>query len=43
MNPIVMYLSQIAITILACFLLTAYLRPHLKRILVDLCRTESRA
>jgi predicted Abi (CAAX) family protease len=43
MNPILMYVTQFAVTILACFLLTAYLRPHLKRILVDLCRTESRA
>ncbi len=37
------YLIELAVTLLACFLLTAYLRPHLKRVLADLCRTEARA
>ncbi len=37
------YLIELAVTLLACFLLTAYLRPPLTRVLVDLCRTEDRA
>ncbi len=43
MTSIYMYLSQLAITLVACFLLSGYLRPHLHRVLVDLCRTEPRA
>ncbi len=40
---ILMFLTQLVLTLAACFLLTAYLRPALKRVLVDLCRTEPRA
>ena len=43
MTSIVMYLTQLVLTLVACFLLTAYLRPALRRVLVDLCRTEPRA
>jgi hypothetical protein len=43
MNTIAMYLIQLILTLLACFLLTAYLRPALKRVLVDLCKTDARA
>ena len=40
------YLSfsiELGLTILACVSITGYLRPHLKRVLVDLCKTEERA
>ncbi|HTX90613.1 MAG TPA: hypothetical protein VMC09_05285 [Anaerolineales bacterium] len=43
MNTISMYLTQFGLTLVACFLLTAYLRPALKRVLLDLCKTEARA
>jgi hypothetical protein len=43
MTDIAMYLTQLVLTLAACFLLTAYLRPALRRVLVDLCRTEARA
>jgi hypothetical protein len=43
MTTIGMYLSQLALTLLACFLLSSYLRPHLKRVLVDPCKTDARA
>ncbi len=43
MANMLVYLAQLAITLLACILLTAYLRPHLRRVLIDLCRTEARA
>ena len=40
------YLSfaiELGLTLLASVLITSYLRPHLKRVLVDLCQTEERA
>lgn len=43
MNTYLSYTIEIGLTLLACLLLTAYLRPHLKRVLVDLCKTEERA
>jgi hypothetical protein len=43
MISIVMYLTQLVLTLAACFLLTGYLRTALKRVLTDLCRTEVRA
>jgi predicted membrane protein len=43
MNAISIYLTQILMTTFGLFLLLAYLRPHLKRVLVDLCGSEQRA
>ena len=43
MTPIGMYFAQLAGSLVACGLLVIYLRRHLRRILVDLCRTEERA
>ena len=42
MNPFLALSIEVSLTILACVLITRYLRPHLKRILIDLCRTEDR-
>jgi len=43
MIPISMYLTQLILTFAACFFLTTYLRPSLKRVLVNLCKTDARA
>ena len=43
MNSIITFLIEIFVTLGATLLITGYLRPHLKRILVDLCKTEERA
>lgn len=43
MNIITIYLVQLLLTSLILFLLLAYLRSPLKRILVDLCGSEPRA
>src|SRR5574341_1983916 len=43
MNTITSFLVELALTLLACFLVVIYLRPFLRRILVDLCGTEERA
>ncbi|MBI3739657.1 MAG: hypothetical protein HY258_11470 [Chloroflexi bacterium] len=43
MNIIASFLIEIAVTLLICSLIIAYLRPHLLRVLVDLCGTEDRA
>ncbi len=43
MNTIVIYLIQLIVTLVICLGLTTYLRPHLWRVLVDLCGTEERA
>ena len=43
MRPISIFLAQLAFTTITLGLLVAYLRPHLKRILLDLCGTEGRA
>ena len=43
MNPFLALSIEAGLTILACVLLTGYLRHYLKRVLVDLCKTEERA
>lgn len=43
MNTIVSFLAQLAITFLTVFLVVGYIRPHLHKVLVDLCGTEERA
>lgn len=43
MNPFLALSIEVGLTILASVLITGYLRPYLKRVLVDLCRTEDRA
>ena len=43
MNTIVSYLIQLALTFTVVSLIVGYLRPHLRRVLVDLCGTEDRA
>jgi hypothetical protein len=43
MNTILLYAGQLTVTLTICLLLTAYIRPFLKRVLVDLCGTEGRA
>lgn len=43
MNTYLSFSIELGLTILACVLITNYLRPHLKRVLLDLCKTEDRA
>jgi len=43
MNPFFALMIEVGLTILACVLITRYLRPYLDRVLADLCRTEERA
>jgi hypothetical protein len=43
MNTIVVYLIEVAITATICMGAIAYLRPSLRRILIELCGTEERA
>ena len=43
MNPFLALFIEAGLTILACVLVTGYLSLYLKRVLVDLCRTEERA
>jgi len=43
MISITIYLTQLILTLAACFLLTGYLRSALKRVLTDLCKTDVRA
>ena len=43
MNIIVSYLIEVAITLIAAALIVAYLRPFLRKVLLDLCGTEDRA
>src|SRR5512147_1943563 len=43
MNSIVSYLLEVAITLAICALTFGYLRPFLKKVLIDLCGTEDRA
>jgi hypothetical protein len=43
MNTVTLFFIQLAVTLAACLLLTAYLRPALKRVLTDLCGTDERA
>jgi len=43
MNTVLYFVLQIVLTLIIVSLITGYLRPFLKRILVDLCGTEDRA
>lgn len=43
MNTILVFLAQIVLTIIASLAIAGYIRPVLKRVLVDLCGTEERA
>ena len=43
MNTIFSFLIQLAITLAVISLIVGYLRPHLHKILMDLCGTEERA
>ena len=43
MNTIVSFLVQLGITFVIVFSLVGYLRPYLRKILVDLCGTEERS
>ena len=43
MNPIFGFLIQLALTLALAGLIAGYIRPHLRKILVDLCGTEERA
>lgn len=43
MNTIGSFVIQVALTLTIAVLLTRYLRPFLRRILIDLCGTEDRA
>ena len=43
MNIIITFSIEIAITLLIVIFVLAYLRPFLRRILLDLCGTEDRA
>ncbi len=43
MNSIVSFLVEVAMTLIVFSLVVAYLRPFLRRILIDLCDTEERA
>lgn len=43
MNTIISFLVQLTLTLIIVSLVVGYLRPHLKKVLVDLCGTEERA
>ena len=43
MNTIITFLIEVVATLIAALLITGYLRPSLKRVLGDLCKTEERA
>jgi len=43
MNTIVSFLIQLIFTFVIVFLIVGYLRPYLRKILIDLCGTEERA
>lgn len=43
MDPFLALSIEVGLTLLACVLITRYQRPYLRRVLVDLCRTEDRA
>lgn len=43
MNIYISFAIELGLTLLVCVLITSYLRPHLKRVLVDLCQTAERA
>ena len=43
MHKIPAFAIEVSVTAAICILTFLYLRPHLKRILIDLCGTEERA
>lgn len=43
MNTILYFLIEVLLTLIVAFLIVGYLRPFLKRVLLDLCGTEDRA
>lgn len=43
MNMIISYLIQLAITFVLVAGMVGYIRPHLRKVLIDLCGTEDRA
>lgn len=43
MNTIVSYLVQLVVTLVLVALIVGYLRPHLRKVLVDMCRTDERS
>ena len=43
MNILLTFTIEVAVTLITCLFLVQYLRPHLHRVLIDLCQTEERA
>lgn len=43
MNTYLSFSIEFGLTILACVVITNYLQSYLKRVLIDLCKTEERA
>ncbi len=43
MNTILSFVVEVALTVIISALLVAYLRPFLRKILIDLCGSEDRA
>jgi hypothetical protein len=43
MNSILYFLAQVILTLVASALVVGYLRPYLRKVLIDLCGTEDRA
>ena len=43
MSTIIVFLTELVFTLLISLLLVGYLRPHLHRVLIDLCATDKRA
>lgn len=43
MNTIISFLIQLTFTLIVVSLIVGYLRPHLRKALIDLCGTEERA
>ena len=43
MNTIIYFLAQIILTLIIVAVIVGYMRPHLKKVLVDLCGTDDRA
>lgn len=43
MNTIASFLIQVALTFAITCLIVGYLRPYLRAVLIDLCKTEERA
>lgn len=43
MSTIAIFLIQMALTLILCLAIAGYLRPILRRVLIDLCGTEERS